>query len=774
MPYIESGALTAALSRAFESDVGLGLFELGASSQASALLHPTTAFWLELGRAFVTAVTRVPNIDDMRPQITVPVDLVAIETLTQRIPPMTGGEYLNAEVLISLWVRMEAALQFVLRDHEDTVAGLLASRNAVWHVVGRVCFHLAENKGDESMPFAFLATYADRAGAGTTARHVPLGRALAAYADDRDGLLRLLEPVQEAATRCAWVDALVRSGDVYHPIAWSVAEAHRLLCDVPALEEAGLLVRLPDWWRAKSARPVVRVTVGDGQPGGFGLGALLDFKVQTVLDGEVLTAEDWAQIRESESGLVLLRGRWVEIDRARLDQVLERWTDVARAAENGLSLGEGMRLVAGIDAPKNAEEDDASWSEVVAGRSLSEALTALREPAAEAPKLGRALKANLRPYQQAGLQWLWTLDRLGLGGCLADDMGLGKTLQVIALLLLKKKAKSSGPALIVAPASIITNWQSEIERFAPTLEVLVAHASAMPRSELVDVDATKIASADVVIVTYAAVGRLKWLPTTEWDVVVLDEAQAIKNPGTRQTRAVKALKSRTRVALTGTPIENRLSDLWSLFDFLAPGLLGGASQFTKLTRHLAKSDRGYAPLRSLIRPDMLRRLKTDSRIIDDLPDKIEVNAYCSLSRTQAGHYQTAVDELASKLETLSGTKRRGLVLAYLMRLKQICNHPSQWLGDGEYALKDSGKLARLGELCEAIASRQERVLVFSQFREMTGPLATFLAGVFNRPGLVLHGGTPVKKRRNLVDEPRSREGVRRASCPRPSRDLRRH
>ena len=233
--------------------------------------------------------------------------------------------------------------------------------------------------------------------------------------------------------------------------------------------------------------------------------------------------------------------------------------------------------------------------------------------------------------------------------------------------------------------------------------------------------------------------------------MVLDEAQAIKNPGAQQTRAVKALDARARIALTGTPIENRLGDLWSIFDFINPGLLGSAKQFTALTKRLAaRSHNAYGPLRDLVRPYILRRMKTDRAVIADLPDKTEVNAYCPLSRAQAALYEQAVRDLRQRLAGVEGIERRGLVLASLMRLKQICNHPSQWLGDGTWRPSDSGKWARLTEVADVIATRQEKVLVFTQFREITEPLAAHLGAVFGRPGLVLHGGTPVRARRDLV------------------------
>jgi non-specific serine/threonine protein kinase len=375
---------------------------------------------------------------------------------------------------------------------------------------------------------------------------------------------------------------------------------------------------------------------------------------------------------------------------------------------------------------------------------------------------GRFLHGTLRPYQLAGVQWLYLLTQLRLGACLADDMGLGKTIQVLSLLLVLKNEAGDKrkPCLLVAPASLLANWASEIARFAPSLKALVAHPSATPAEKLSADDDGNLADADLVITSYGFLARSPWLGTAPWRLVVLDEAQAIKNPAAKQTKTVKQLRADTRIALTGTPIENRLGDLWSIFDFINPGLLGSSTQFSSFVKRLAdRSHNPYEPLRVLVRPYILRRLKTDKSIIADLPDKTEVKAFCSLSRKQAALYQQAVAELARQLEDVDGMQRRGVVLSFLMRLKQICNHPSQWLGDGAWAEKDSGKLARLRDIVEVIAARQEKALIFSQFKETTAPLAAFLGSVFGRAGLVLHGETEIKKRMELVRQFQEDENV---------------
>ncbi|MDI7269301.1 MAG: DEAD/DEAH box helicase, partial [Myxococcota bacterium] len=315
------------------------------------------------------------------------------------------------------------------------------------------------------------------------------------------------------------------------------------------------------------------------------------------------------------------------------------------------------------------------------------------------------------------------------------------------------------PSLLVVPASLVANWCAEIERFAPALGVFVAHQSMTPAEELKSPDPGRLDAADAVIATYGSLLRLSWPFEREWDLVVLDEAQAIKNPGAKQARAAKRLRARARIALTGTPVENRLSDLWSIFDFLCPGLLGSADAFARFVKHIGSASAGgYAPLRGLVRPYILRRLKTDRTVIDDLPEKTEVRAFCPLTRAQAALYQRSVEELAAGIEGREGIARRGLVLSFLLRFKQICNHPSQWLGDNAYDPSDSGKFGRLRELCEEIASRQEKALVFTQFREMTGPIETFLRGIFGRPGAVLHGQVPVSRRKPIVDTFQSDDG----------------
>ncbi len=756
-PELEA-ALAERLEQAFARGSGHGLLRLGAAEVGHAL-PPAFAWWREFASRYVTALCTRPDLEQTAADVPPPPagDLAA---LASAAPLMPGAEYLTAEALRRLWIDLGAAFAAEQAAWRATVQDFLKSLNPAWNVVGRVHFNLAENRRDEQSPFAFLATYTDRLSAHGRARHLPLGQALREYAGaaNKERLLSLLLPVQRAGERCAWLKEMIEAGEIFHPLRWTPDDALRFLGDVPELERAGVVVRMPANWPAgRPARPQVTATVGRKAPSALGGDALLDFAMEVTLDGERLSAAEVKEILASASGLALIRGQWVEVDRERLRRMMERFRQADRlAADGGLTFAAAMRLLsgAGVTAEDAAAGADPDWSRVVAGTWLAETLKGLRSPEGLAQvDPGRDLHGTLRPYQQVGVRWLFLLSRLGLGACLADDMGLGKTIQVLALLLARRRDQDAErrPSLLVAPASLLANWAAEIERFAPGLKFVIAHASAMPPDELKALGPAKVAGQDLVITSYGSLLRMPWLESASWHLVVLDEAQAIKNPGAKQTRAAKKIPAQARIALTGTPIENRLGDLWSIFDFINPGLLGSTREFTGYTKRLAERPQNpYGPLRDLVRPYVLRRLKTDKSVIADLPDKTEVKAYCALSRRQAALYQQSVQDLAEQLEDTSGIRRKGVVLAFLMRFKQICNHPSQWLGDGDWAEADSGKWARLRELCEVIAAKQEKALVFTQFREVTEPLAAFLGGVFGRPGLVLSGTTQVRKRKDLV------------------------
>jgi superfamily II DNA or RNA helicase len=747
------------LAAGFARDCGHGLLQLGAG-EAGSRVSPALAFWRAFGMRFVAklcardATAFKGKLEEIAAP---PSDELA--TLIDEAPPMLGGEYLRVEVLQTLWRSMERALGVELAETGLPLQDFLKRRDGRWHLVGRVHFNLAENRNDIDFPFAFMATYTSALAAHGTLRHLPLGQALGEYAASKQQLLRLLEPLQQAGESCGWLKEIVESGEIFQPLRWTVRDAMRFLGDVEIFERSGIVVRMPAAWRMnRPSRPSVEAQVGSNAPSLVGLDSLLDFRVEVSLDGESLTPEEIERLLGATDGLALLRGKWVEVDAARLRTTLDQFQAVERlAAEQGVPFAQAMRMLAGAeivgDVP--AATPATQWGHVTAGAWLAETLAGCRSPEALASAdPGGALKADLRPYQQVGVRWLGFLNRLGLGACLADDMGLGKTIQILALLLtLDRRGPGAAPSLLVAPASLLANWAAEAARFAPSLRLLVAHPAFMASDRLKAIAPDGLGETDLVVTSYGTLSRLDWLSKTSWRLAVLDEAQAIKNPNAKQTRAVKALRCGCRIALTGTPIENNLRDLWSIFDFINPGLLGSSKAFADFVKRLAAREPvSYAPLRKLVAPYLLRRLKTDRSIIADLPDKTEVKAFCHLTKKQAALYQSAVLDLEKRLEEPGDEiARRGLVLSSLMRLKQICNHPTQWLGDGVYGEAESGKFVRLAEIAETIAGRQEKLLVFTQFKQIVEPLAAALTTAFGRPGLVLHGETPVTKRKELVN-----------------------
>ena len=760
----------AAIERAFGDSSAEGLFHL-ASRALAEQLPASLVYWRDFAARFFHALCGLD--DDAIAQATrrsaddetlASPDEKQLDDLVDAAPPMRGLEYLTRDVLRALWAELRELVLARATAFEGGPQAFLASVNPLWHLLGRVTFHLAENKRDPARPFAFLATYTHRISAGAKLKHLPLAEALQQYAGEKNQtrLAALLTPVRQAAQTSALVRELLDSRALFQPQAWSIGQAHRFLSDVPRMEESGLVVRVPDWWNVRQPpRPEVRVRIGQNAAQRLDMDSLLDFSVELALDGDPLTDEERRQLLSASEGLILLRGKWVEVNQDKLREALNHWRELEGQYADGIDFLRGMRLLAGASLDGDAEGDvaTADWTRVAAGDWLREALATIRDPnRVTGCQPGRELRATLRPYQAEGVRWLWFMTRLGLGACLADDMGLGKTIQVIDLLLHRQReadSRSRRPSLLVVPASLVGNWKQELERFAPTLRAFYVHRSECDADTLARVakdPAAELADFDVVVTTYGLVWRLEWLRGPAWQLVVLDEAQAIKNASSAQTRAVKQLQAAGRIALTGTPVENHLGDLWSIFDFCCPGLLGSAAQFKQFIKRLIKqqNSQAFAGLRRLVRPYILRRMKTDPAIVPDLPEKTEMRTECGLAKKQAVLYERAVSELAKRLETADGMARRGLVLSMLMQLKQICNHPSQYLGEAEFAPRESGKFDRLAQLCEPINERQERVLVFTQFQAITAPLAAYLAEVFGRPGLVLHGGVPVGKRKELV------------------------
>ncbi|HUE74360.1 MAG TPA: DEAD/DEAH box helicase [Pirellulaceae bacterium] len=766
-----SAEIAQPLAAALAESSAAGLLLL-ASAEMPRELPAELNYWRQVSRRFFQAVCHLGEGSLAKWKSLPPPADEELAQLVAEAPPMRGLEYLDAELLKSLWSELRELASERAGRFAGGGAGWLRSIDPLWQLLGRVTFHLAENKRNPLLPFAFLATYSHRLSGAAKVAHLPLAEALKTYAGEKNRaqLDALLEPVRRAAERSELVRELLEGRSLFAPQAWTIRQAYRFLSESPRIEEAGVVVRVPDWWSARRPpRPQVQVQIGEKEPSELSLDNLLEFRAALTLDGEELTREEREQLLAATDGLALLRGKWVEIDREKLSQALDHWRQIEDEHADGISFIQGMRLLAGTDLGDGAAAADevAQWSRITAGDWLRQTLERIRRPEQVAQcQPGRDLNATLRPYQADGVRWLYFLTELGLGACLADDMGLGKTIQIIDLLLLRKRNAAKGERrtnLLVIPASLIGNWQQELSRFAPSLAVLVTHRSECDADTLARLEknpAGEVTQYDLVITTYGLARRQEWLAKVRWSLVILDEAQAIKNATSAQARSVKKLPAAGRIVLTGTPVENHLGDLWSLFDFCSPGLLGNAKQFKEFVKRLnqRQDSHAYGSLRRLVRPYILRRLKTDPSIVPDLPAKTEMRTECGLSKKQAALYERVVSDLAERLEKADGMARRGLVLSALMQLKQVCNHPAQFLSSGDFSPSDSSKFQRLKFLAEPISERQEKALVFTQFQAMTAPLAEYLAEIFGRPGLILHGGTAVKKRPELVKAFQSDDG----------------
>ena len=648
----------------------------------------------------------------------------------------------------------------------------------------RVCFRLVEPKQDELKPevAAPESVGRDRSEFAALARMGVLGAepnwrvefALQA-ADDPSlivdaervwrsrGVLRALErhvrapqetllaELGRASRLCPELESALRTARP-SALRLDAAGAHHFLRErAPMLAAAGFGVLLPSWWNSSSARLGVRLNARASAtptaPGtvakrsGFGLEALADYRWDLALGDDSLTEEELLTLAGVKAPLVRLRGQWVELDPARL------------AAGLKLIKNSGQMSVVEVLRAGLGEQEGPGGLPIIgvhAEGPLGELLAGAADQRLDPVQAPDGFRGTLRPYQQRGLAWLAFLQSLGLGGVLADDMGLGKTVQLLALLT--RDGEETGPTLLICPMSLVGNWEREAERFAPHLRVHVHHGAERPRGRYF---AEAVRNSDLIITTYSLAARdAEALGRVDWHRLVVDEAQAIKNAATQQSSAVRSIPARHRIALTGTPVENRLADLWSIMEFANPGLLGTAARFKKryaepVERH---GDEAAANrLRRITGPFVLRRLKTDTSIISDLPEKLEMEVLCNLTAEQASLYEAVVEDMLAKVERSDGIERRGLVLATMAKLKQVCNHPAQFLHDGTRLTGRSGKLARLEETLEEVLAAGEKALLFTQYAEFGGMLRSHLGARFGREVLFLHGGVAKADRDAMVE-----------------------
>ncbi len=526
------------------------------------------------------------------------------------------------------------------------------------------------------------------------------------------------------------------------------------------LEAAGYKVIVPAWWtpqgqqRAKvrlRVRSPQRAASSAQQKSYFSFETLVNYEYELAIGDQPISESEWQQLVKAKVALVQFRGKWIELDPDKMQQMLTFWqTQQLKTPEIGLLDFMKLSASAGEDLELDFERD----------QTLAEMMAKLKDKSALEPMPDPArLRGTLRDYQRRGVAWLHYLESLGLNGCLADDMGLGKTVQVIARLVQEReqaqqnRGSSLPPTLLIAPTSVVGNWQKEIEKFAPHLQPMVHHGSQRLQEQ--KAFQIKCREHDVVITSFTLVRKdIKLLAGIDWHRIVLDEAQNIKNPKAAQTKAVLKLEAPHRLAMTGTPVENRLLDLWSIFNFLNPGYLGKEKQFRQgfeVPIQKNNDPTQAAILKRLVEPFILRRLKTDSGIIKDLPEKVEQKLYCNLTQEQASLYEALVKDIEKQLQAAEGIQRKGLILSTLLKLKQICNHPRQFLQDNsDFTPERSHKLSRLCEMVEEVMAEGESLLVFTQFSEIGEALQKHFKSNLRANTYYLYGGTNRRKREQII------------------------
>jgi SNF2-related domain/SNF2 Helicase protein/Helicase conserved C-terminal domain len=540
--------------------------------------------------------------------------------------------------------------------------------------------------------------------------------------------------------------------------ALEVAGAYDFLTHAELLAQAGFGVLVPSWWR-RPGELCLKVTTTSTDAGiamirdtAVTLDEIVHCRWNLALGNETISEADLAELALQKIPLVRIRGRWTYVDRKRLAAGLKF---LRRMSSGTLPAREVLRN-AGLRPPDDLplpvySEGGTGW--------LADFLSGDSEGHVAEVAVPDDLRATLRPYQRRGLSWLAFLDRIGLGACLADDMGLGKTVQLLALEVLRRSERARPPTLVICPLSVVGNWQREAARFAPTLSVHVHHG---PDRAAGDLFAKTALAHDIVVTTFSvAVKDTEELTVLEWERVVVDEAQNIKNSGTRQSRAIRAIPARHRVALTGTPVENRMSELWSIMDFTNPGMFGSANSFharfaVPIERY--RDQDAAARLRGAVRPFLLRRVKADPTIAPDLPEKIESIQLCNLTVEQATLYRAVVEDMLERIKESRNIQRKGLVLAAMTKLKQVCNHPAHLLGDGSPLGGRSGKLARVEQILDQVLAEGEKALCFTQFAAFGTMLQRHLTERFGTEVPFLHGGTSKQTRDAMVDRSQADDG----------------
>ena len=716
----------------FSKSKGDFLLELAFSENDE--LSESMTFLKHISQEYVKAVFNDSNFLFLDIPIEMGLTNSVIDNIVENVPYVLGSQYVD-----STWVRDQVDLlnrSYVLActSSGDSPRAFFARRSRNIVIPSRVYFHLVENKQRDNYPFAFLATYTVLINGKAT--HAPLKNALREMPDKKD-LWTLIKSINDISNHSAFIKHLLDSGEIFYPIKFTNEEAYSFLKEINLYERHGVICRIPNWYNDNNNS--IKVDLDEKklfQQGIINKETINAFAPQMIYHGIPISVDEARDLLSRKEGLEQVKGRWVENNHQQLEAMIAEYESLAA---DGTTLLDIIRNKSGFTNKKangslvKIEFSRENFVEQFFERAFSSVATA---------PIPEIFDKVLRHYQVDAYNWLYTLKGLGMGGCLADDMGLGKTVEVLAFL---KRIKDEGASrvLIIVPATLVDNWRHEVRKFAPEMVPFILRGNNEPSKDSV--------MSFLTICTYQTAVKSEYISRVKWDVVVLDEAQAIKNYYTAQAQKVKTLNSVMRIAMTGTPIENNLLELWSIFDFINPGLLGTRLEFLALYTRLKEQLDGYKALKSLINPFILRRVKTDKTIISDLPEKNEIDVTITLTKEQIILYNNVVDVMNNSIRKIRDRREEKIIiLTSLMKLKQVCNHPSQYYGDTFYDFQKSGKFIELRRICETINEKNERVLVFTQFKEIIPALNELLEIVFNQKGLCIDGSISMKKRDEYV------------------------
>lgn len=716
-------------------DLNSNLFEIiyNFAFYEKPLENESSRFLQLISKFLVKEILNIPGLELVRENIEIDIEKLNIGFILDNKPMCLGNEYINEQWVKSISEKIILIYKKEISSFEGTVDLYFTNKNNKLITPSRIYFHLVESREDTAS-FAFMATYTTKENGNI--KHYPLKYALKEYKNSLGELQELTKSLYNVSKQSQLIKKLIETGEIFSPIFINVDEAYEFLKEIELYEHNGIVCRVPNWWEQRKDSTSIQVNIEQKMKDGYGLlneGSLIYVSPQMTYNGINITKEEINQLLLKTEGLSYIKDKWVEVDKKRLQHLLDQYEELK---QDGSTLSEVLKKYSTIEESDiNIKFSNPNWFTDIVQKNLE------RHP--ELFDVSKDFIGNLRPYQYDAYKWLLGMAQYNYGVCLADDMGLGKTIEILSFLLSYKHI-SKDNVLLIVPASLVGNWESEIKKFCPTMDYYIARK--------VSSNALKIKKSFLTITTYQVAQRLKSIYETNWGIVILDEAQAIKNPDTKQAKLIKSLNRRMSIAMTGTPIENNLLNLWSIFDFINEGLLGTETTFRKNYNIKSSDPKNVGKLSKIIKPFILRRLKTDKNIIKDLPEKNETIIYTELTKKQIILYKKIVSEIeGTKISEENQFTQKRIILTAILHLKQVCNHPSQFIGDNEYIPEDSGKFMALKDLCEIMFEKREKVLIFTQFKEITYKLNDFLEKIFKKRGLVITGDTPMNTRNKYIE-----------------------